>query len=672
MRITLVLFSLCFTLTAFAQNYKFGKVSEEELEEKFNPLDSSASATYLYKYRKTYFRYDQSEGFKLITEIQERLKIYNKDGFDYATKKVRLHKSGGNEELIVGNIKAYTYNLLEGKIEDTKLTKDGVFKSEYNKYLNETKFTMPNIKEGCVVEFRYTIESPFYYYVDDFNFQYAIPVKKLEAIFEAPEYYNFKVSTRGYLSVVPKTETKRDKITFRSKTRSGDGGINTVTRTTFHSSDLEFTKHISTYSFTDVPALADEPYVNSINNYRAAAKYELSYRKLPRSTIKYFSTTWEDVAKTIYENPSFGTELDKTGYYEEEVDAIIGTVSDPMMRMGLIFDFVKSKVKWNGYHGIYTNDGVRRAFKNQTGNVAEINLMLTSMLKYAGLNAYPVLVSTRKNGVPLFPTREGYNYVISYVKMGDGYILLDATNKYGAPNILPYKTLNWQGRVIAEKGGSALVDLYPKEKSKNTISLMVKLNEDGSIDGRCRSIKTKHGALSYREKYNGADEEAFIEKLENKHGGLEISEFKVVNNLDLSKPVVESFKFIKESQADIIGDKIYFSPMFFLKTDENPFKLEKREFPIDFGYPSTTRYQIIINLPEGYKVESVPEPIAMSLPDNLGIFKFKTSVNASTLRLLVDTEINEPIISALYYETIKEYFKKFIEKENEQVVLTKV
>lgn len=670
MKITMILFSLCFTITAFAQDYKFGKISKEELEEKFNPLDSSASATYLYKYRKTFFEYQQQEGFQLITEIHERIKIYNQEGFSYATNQVSLYKNRSDEEEVNG-IKAYTYNLSEGKIEETKLTKEGIFKTEKSKYFNETKFTMPNIKEGSVVEFKYRISSPFYSNVDDFDFQYGIPVKKLEAKFEAPEYFNFKVNMKGFLSIIPKTETKRDKITFRSKTRT-EGNSRSVTRTTFNSSDIEFTKNISSYNLTNIPALKEEPYVNSINNYRSSVKYELSYTKFPQSTIEYYSTTWEDVVKTIHESSHFGNELNKTGYYEEDIDAIIESISDPMKRIALIFDFVKSRVKWNGYYGKYTSDGVKKAFKNQVGNSAEINLMLTSMLKYAGLKAYPVLVSTRKNGVPLFPTREGYNYVISYVKLSDGYILLDATNKYSVPNVLPYRTLNWQGRVIAEKGGSKLVDLYPKEKSKNTITVMLNLKEDGSIDGACRSIKTKHSALSYRERYNDADEDDFIEKLENKYNGLEISEFKVTNGLNLSKPVIESYKFVKESQADIIGDKIYFSPMGFLRTAENPFKLEKREFPIDFGYPSSSKYRIIIKLPEGYKIESVPDQVALALPDNLGVFKYIISENGNSIQLVIETEINESIISPLYYDTIKEYFRQLIEKEAEQVVLTKV
>ncbi|WP_418604529.1 DUF3857 domain-containing protein [Hwangdonia sp.] len=651
-----------------AQDYKFGKVSKEELEETFNPLDSSASATYLFKYRKTFYEYDRDKGFQLITEVHERIKIYNQEGFDYATKAINLYKSGSHQEIARG-LKAYTYNLVGGKIEDTKLKKEGIFKTEKSKYRNETKFTMPNIKEGSVVEYEYKIISPFYQNVDEFRFQHAIPIKKLEAEFQAPEYYNFKVNMKGFLKITPKIENKRDKITFSSKSRTGQSG---AVRTSFNSSDLEFTKKVSTYNLENIPALKDEPYVNNINNYRSSVKYELSYVKMPQSTIEYYSTTWEDVVKTIYKSSSFGDELDKSGYYEDDIDALIGSVSDPKKRIALIFNFVKSKVKWNEYYGYRTADGVRKAYREQVGNVAEINLMLTSMLRYAGLEANPVLVSTRRNGIPIFPTREGYDYVISCVELPTGNVLLDATNKYGSPNVLPFRTLNWEGRIIKKDGSSSLISLYPNENSKNSILMMASLSEEGDLEGNFRSVKTNHKALSYRERYNNTDEDDFLEKLENNYDGLEVSDFKVSNAVELSKPVMESYKFFKESQADIIGDKIYFSPLFFLRSKENPFKLEKREFPVDFGYPSSSTYRITIKLPEGYKVESIPEASAYALPDNLGIFKYMLSQNQSTIQLLIDTKINTSIISPLYYDTLKAYFKQLIEKENEQIVLTKV
>ncbi|KAB1068462.1 DUF3857 domain-containing protein [Tamlana haliotis] len=667
MRIFITCLTLLLTITGFSQDYKFGKVSKEELQEAIHPIDSSASAAFLYKNRRTHFEYFPQDGFKAITEVHERIKIYNQEGFEYATKQILLYKSRNNEEEVNG-LKAYTYNLIDGKIIEDKLDKKAVFNTEASKYRNEEKFTMPNIKNGCVIEYRYKIVSPFISNIDEYVFQEDIPIKKLEAIFEAPEYFVYKKNIKGYLNVTPQTERKNDKFIYHGVTNND--AITARDRERY-TKEINFVTNKDAYELSDIPALKEEPYVNNIDNYRSGVKYELSYTQYPNSTVDYYSTTWEDVVKSIYDSSNFGGELDNTSYFKKDVEALIGSVSDPVKRAYLIFDYVKSRMTWNNYHSVYTNKGVKGAYKDHVGNVAEINLMLTSMLRYAGLRAYPVLVSTRSHGVPLFPTREGYNYVVSCVRFPEGDMLLDATSKYAMPNILPTKTLNWQGRMISEHGGSTLIDLYPSEKSKNNIFMMANLQEDGVLKGGYRSMKTNHNALDFRDSYIGVNLDDYLERLENSYDGMEISDYKVVNDLDLSKPVSESYKFVKESQADVIGDKIYFSPMFFLRSSENPFKLENRAYPVDFAYPSETNYKIIITIPEGYQIESVPEPVALMLPDDLGVFKYNILAQGKNVQLAVEAHVNQSVITPEYYAALKAYFSQLVEKQGEQIVLSK-
>lgn len=669
MRFFLSLTTLCFALTASGQDYDFGEVSKEELQEAFNITDSTASACYLYKYRKTYINYNQQEGFQLITEVHERVKVYSKEGFEQATRAILLYKEGADEEEIK-NIKAYTFNLEGSKIVETKLEKKGIFKTEKSKYLNEVKFTMPNVNEGSVLEYKYKVLSPFITSIDEFVFQEDIPIKKLEGRFESPEYFQFKVNSKGYRPVAPTTKSTKERINLSTKTRSNDG-LHRV-KTSYDYSQVEYTNNIHTYSLSNIPALKEEPFVNNIDNYRSSIKYELSFTNFPNSPVKNYSTTWEDVVKTIYKSSSFGDELSKVGYYKDDIDALIGHTSNSVERAALIYNFVKKKVKWNGYYGYLVDEGVRKAYKDQAGNVAEINLMLTSMLNYAGVTAYPVLVSTRQHGVPLFPTRKGYNYIICYVKDSDKSYLLDATSPYSLPNVLPFRTLNWQGRVITERGNSTFISLYPNSISKNDYSVLVNIDEAGQISGGCRSVKTGHSALLYRMGYNDQDKDQYLEDFENKYDGLEVSDFTVKNENDLSKPIMESYKFVKEAQADIVGDKMYFAPMFYLKMNENPFKLEQRDYPIDFGYPSKNVYKITINVPEGYKVDILPEPKAVSLPDNLGYFKYNVQESNGRIQVIVTTQISTSIVTPDYYETLKMYISQLIEKESEQVVLSKV
>ena len=659
--IPLLFLLVSFTITS--QNYNYGKISKEDFSISANSEDD---AIILYKNRKTNFDYNSDDGWFVETEIHQRIKINTKNGFDWGTHSRLLLKSDGNEEEEMNVIKGATYNLVGGKVERTKLKGKSIFKENVNDYRNKVSLTFPEVKEGSIIEFQYTIKSPFFN-IRDIQVQYSIPVKKMEARVYIPEYFVFSQFQKGYHPSQLERTVKSRKINIVRRESVTGGAQTEVVK-----SSLEFEENRYSVSVSDVPALKGEEYVNNINNYRASYVFELAQYKPTNGQLQNFALNWEDVVRTISQSSRFGIELKKTGYFEKDIDALIASISDPNQKALAIYNYVKSKVKWNNYYGKYTSDGVRRAYKDQVGNVSEINLMLTSMLRYAGLNANPVLISTRSNGVPLFPTLDGYNYVVCGIESDNGVVLLDATNKYSTLNILPFRALNWEGRLVRDDGTSSLINLYPKQASQKTVSAMVKLDASGNIEGSQRTIKTNHEAMLYRENYVNTDKDNYLEKFENSLDEVEISGFEVKNELDLAKPVMETYNFKSESQSDIVADKMYVTPLFFLAEKENPLKMEARDFPVDFGFPYIDKYRINITLPQGYEIESVPESAAFTLPDNIGSFKYVISKNSNGVQVLMDLAINQAIISAEYYDTLKEFYKQAISKQAEQIVLKKI
>ncbi|MGK0325932.1 MAG: hypothetical protein ACJA1D_001276, partial [Polaribacter sp.] len=116
------------TMSISAQDYKFGEVSKEEVVEKYYPSDSTASAAYLYKGRKTFYNYNNNSGFEIVNEFYVRLKVYNKDGFDYATFSVPYFRPKKGKSERVYSIKANTYNVDEnGQVTKDKLSKKNIF-----------------------------------------------------------------------------------------------------------------------------------------------------------------------------------------------------------------------------------------------------------------------------------------------------------------------------------------------------------------------------------------------------------------------------------------------------------------------------------------------------------------------------------------------------------------
>lgn len=651
-----------------AQELELGKVSIKELEEKSHPTDTSAVAAILYKKGRTYFKYTETDGFTIVTEVETRLKIYKKEGYDWATKAVEYYIGSSPSEQVSFS-KSVTYNLVDGKIEKTKLKSEGEFKEKKNKFWGVAKMTMPNVKEGSVIEYKYSIESPFISTFPEWKFQDKIPVNYSEYTTDVPEYYYYNSFFKGFLMpIVTKSSQGRSILTI-SKKRNG---IHTVS-TTFSNDKIEYQSNVVKYVINDIAAVKDEAFVNNIDNYSSSVMHELASENFPNTLPKLYAADWESIVKSIYENENFGGELNKKNYFEEDLNVISAGLTDRNQKMTAIFQFVKERMNWNKYTGYYCNDGVKTAYKQKTGNIAEINLILTSMLQSAGFKARPVLVSTRSNGVAFFPNKSAYNYVIVAVEEGNNVILLDASDKYSLPNQIPFRALNWFGRLIRENGSSETVDLMYKTISKENISLTYKIDEVGTVTGKIFKQYSDYNAQIFRSNYVGLNEQQYLEKLENRSNQIEISEYQRNNEHEIYQPVQENFSFKGNNFCDVVADKIFISPMLFLSPKQNPFDQEKREYPVDFGFPFQDRYNITFEIPQGYEIESIPTAIYLKMQEeNICSFKYIIQANGNQIQLSITQDVYVPIVNPNDYQALKEFYKKIIEKQNEKIILKKI
>lgn len=627
----------------FTQNLKLGEVTIDELKENVHPIDSSSSAAYLFKKGKTEFNLNREGSWEIITQVSVKIKIYKKEGFKYANQEIAYYV-GGNSKEEVNISDAYTYNLVAGKIEKTKLESESEFKEEVNDRWNLKKITFPSVKEGSIIEFSYKIISPYISNFNDWYFQSEIPVDLVQYEVYIPQYFRYRTVITGYETI--KTEQKD--IT----------GI-----------DFNSTKYI--YSAINVPPIKDEEFVKNINNYTSVLKYELASIQYPNKPNKDVALNWEDVSKSIYENDNFGRELNFKSYFEEEITPLIHEFPNESDRMVKLFEYVQNRMNWNNNNSYNCEFGVKKAFKEKTGNSADINLMLVAILRHAGIDANPIIVSTRSNGVAVFPSRFAYNYVIAGVKLknSENIILLDATNKNTLPDIVPLNTLNWFGRMLMPNGISKEIPLEPKKQSNKSITILAEIVDDLSIKGKVREVSNEYLALLYREKKGDLTNESLIEKIEKECQGTEIEELLVKN--EKSKPINLTYSFNSNNLVEIIGDKLYLSPLLFLEMNENPFKSEKRNYPIEFDFPQKINYNISVKLPENHEVESFPTSVNYKTQDGSLAFNFNGSVSNGMIQIVSSFEINSLLLPANDYEMVKSFFKEMINKQTEKIVLKK-
>lgn len=644
MKIKHIIIALLFINSVCSQNYDLGEVTVEELKEQFHPIDSSAEAAYKFKVADTYYELNGNGNWIVVTNVKVKIKIYKKEGLGKANKEVSYYVGGKTSERLSFD-DAYTYNLVDNKIERTKLKSEGEFKVDVNEDWQQKKIVLPAVKVGSVIEYSYKLRSPYLTRINDWYFQEDIPIDFVRYAINIPEYFRYRTVITGYEEVASKKEP-------------------------FSTFDFGGVRNI--YFKENMPAIKEESFVNNIKNYTAVLKYELASISYPNQPVQNLSLDWDGVTKQIYKSFNFGRELKFNSYFKDDLDPLLKTVNTRDEKIELILNFVKDRMTFNDKHRVFCEDGVKKAYKNRVGSSAEINLMLVAMLRYADINANPVLVSTKSNGIAFFPNRTAFNYVVAVVEIPDDTILLDATNDNSYLNILPVKALNWKGRIIRKSGSSAEVSLIPIKASNDIVDIIATIDDQGVIEGKLREQSFDYVAFLFREKNKSLKNNSdFIEKLENKYKSVKISDYDISGLKELSQPIIEKYSFQSDDLTDKIGGKLYFSPLLYFERNENPLKQEKRKYPLDYDIPFTDSFRISLNIPTDYEVESVPEAISLIMQTGEASFIFNTKVFNNTIQISSIFSINKAFIPAEQYEYLKELYKIMIEKQSEKIVLRK-
>jgi len=170
---------------------------------------------------------------------------------------------------------------------------------------------------------------------------------------------------------------------------------------------------------------------------------------------------------------------------------------------------------------------------------------------------------------------------------------------------------------------------------------------------------------------NYSNENDYIKKIEDNNQGLTINSFELINKTDYTVPLKEKFNVTITDKTEGSEEIIYFNPMFYEAVIENPFKLEERKYPVEFPYASDKSCMIVINIPEGYKVDEMPQAAIVNLPDEGGSFVYSINLLGNSLQIMSKIQIKKKIFFPEEYQYLKEFYNHIIAKHAESVVLSK-
>ena len=640
--------------------YTFGKVSTQEKDLKIYKKDSTANAVFLFENGETVFK-DTPTRILINTKYYAKIKIFNKEGVAYATVEIPIYQNKQVSER-VKNIKAVTHN----GFQTTYLKKENIFTEKINENWSLVKFTMPNIKEQSIIEYEYTLESPFKFTFKGWPFQADIPkiYSRFHALIPGNYVYNRTLVGPQKLSV-NKSGIKKDCFGISGYSQQADC-------------------EEVTYVMEDIPAFIEEDYMTSRKNYMSNLKFELSEFIGFDGINQRFTKRWKDVDKEFRTEKSIGRQLRKIDYIEKRIPKDLFAGDNQLAKAQKVYNFIKNHFTWNKEIRLFEDVTVKSAFDKKVGNSTEINIALINALNAVGIKAEIVLLSTRKNGLPTkqHPVITGFNYSIAHVKINEKEYLLDATDKLQPFGMIPYRALNGYGRVMDFKKGSYWIDIKAPKNNQVRVTLNLKINDERNFEGLLHKSYSGYRALSKRKSLKNVSEEKYLDDIESTDDKLTINSYKNTNLNTIEKPFTELFDVTIENEDDLnttiqktgenTGSILILNPFITSRITKNPFQLKERSYPVDFGYPRTFQYTLLLKIPEQYKVKSLPDNVAFKLPNGGGVYFFNIEEKNNQINMISRYVINRAYFVPQEYPYLKEFYNQIIKTQNSLITLEKI
>ena len=642
---------------------KFGKVTPQDFSVTAGSLDSAADAVVVADYGVSDFVGNPSGWFTLEFQHSKRIRILKKNGFEAANITIPLYASGNNVEKVVG-LRASTYTLENGKVVETRLESKSIFTDKVSKNLVEEKFTFPALKEGAILEYSYTQTSPFLSNLQPWAFQGDYPCLWSEYQVDMPNFFKYVTLSQGFRSF---------KINSRDSRQS-----------TFHMTDPGGAGRDEAYTFDDqvvthrwvmdnVPALKEEPYTTTIDNYVSKIEFQLSGYQFPNMPYKDMMGNWFNVTELLLKDDDFGTDLySSNSWLDADLKTITKGDTSNLEKAQKIYAYIRDNFTCTSHNKLWLSNPLKTVFKNKNGSEVELNLLLAAMLIHEKIQADPVILSTRANGFthPFYPLLSRFNYVITRATIDSTSYSLDASEPWLAFGRLPVRCYNGYARVLnKERPSEAVLDADSLTEGKITLVFISNDDKEGLV-GHYQSQPGYVESCDLRESLKTHGENDYMKKLQTSYSGDAVVTNLTLDSLKLpDQPlgIEYDFRLTPDSTADIY----YFNPMMGDAYKGNPFKAAERTYPVEIPYAMDETYTMTMDIPKGYVIDELPKSAKVLFNTDEGFFEYLIMKDDQRIQFRSRIKLKKANYKPEDYNTLRDFFAFVVKKQSEQIVFKK-
>lgn len=644
-RITFYLLACLWVVTSAAQSVD--TPLEDALKSSSCPFDNEASAYVISSDFDICMRARGQQDFLCITQTK-RIKILKENGLDAANVEFLINDdesaSGFHDELV--DLKAVAYNLEDGKTVSTKLTKETISKQRLNSKLVAVRFVIPNVKVGSVINYSYQIYREAIFDVPEWLAQDYYPVGYAHCSIQLPGYVGYYYEQTGC-----------HRIDMQKKE---------VDNNSLHTKDMLF--DFTCQSLPALPKNTDFTYCPM--DYADKIIFEVSeiyHRGIRRS----FARKQEDVNRILFDSSVFGGRLKQKNPLKDEMAALgIAAIPDVMERAKATILLLKSKLRWNGKYNL-VGTSLSKVLKEGSGDNADLNFVLMSMLKDAGVDCYPVVMSRRSRGaLPVNrPSIDALNtFVVAIAENPTTMHYYDCSAENGCIDVLPAELNVSRAFLLYSSRKYEEVNLQSVVNQRSNVTLALELSADGTLKGTRRNTFSGLAALKFRNMWSEKnDSTAFVADIEDANN-ISIEHFNTKGMTDFSPTVSYDYGFTSQQDG---SNGYYIKPFAMPVFDANPFTAEESSLPVEFPSVGSYVMSVDIKLPEGYHLAEPYEPVSLAFPENAMTCKIILQETNSRVQGNCRMNINKVYFGVEDYPLLREFFDVLEKACSKMIVITK-
>lgn len=654
----------------FAQDkskVQFAKVTPGDFNLGANPLiDTNTNAVILASSGSVHFIGNRKSWFSYVFKKQVRAKLLTKKSFDLATVKIMLYGEDENIEKL-SDVTGTTYNLENGQVVETKLSKQDIFSDRLNKKHLEQKFTLPAVKEGSIIEYSYTITSDYSFNLPSWNFQMEeYPCMMSEYMVDIPQTLNYIFVRQGIhgFAIDKGSEGNESFKVVRPRDQTAlagqDDEMIVSARTIKHQ-----------WVMKDVPALYPEKFLTTPANYIDRIEFQLS-KTYDGQDFHEQMNNWKKATEELLHREDFGMPLtDDNDLLTDFADKAAGNTSG-LEQTKSIYYYVSSHFSCTNHYDPFIKTNFRDVLRKNSGTVGDINLLLTALLRKKGWQADPVLLSTRDFGYNLasYPVFQKLNYVIVRLKVDGKIYYLDAAHPQLAFGHLAGDCYNGHARIISERDSASIYFEPDSLKESKTTLVLVNPSEKGQLEGMAQTTFGQQQSYNMRLYASEHGKENYFKELQAGFGddvSILNGDMDSLNLLEEPVKIHYDFRMSQEPGASIL----YINPMWWSENRNNPFTATTRKYPVEMPYVLDDTYIFNMEIPKGYVVDELPKSAKVALNGDQGMFEYIIGQTEDHIQMRWRLRLNKAWFPAEDYTSLRDFFGYIVKKESENIVLKK-